>query len=72
MGLKPRKPVLTDRVLDGIITAAVTLQAGDVASAFGQDDAETRKLWDDVSRACEWASAMKRYRTAVSQTKAKA
>jgi hypothetical protein len=57
-----RKPRLTDRVLEGIITAVTNLQSGDVETAFGSDTAETRKAWDDMTAACNWAFAMKRHR----------
>lgn len=56
------KPRLTDRVLRGIIAATSAMLAGDVASAFGTDDAETRKDWDDVARADQWARAMREHR----------
>lgn len=52
------KPKLTDKVLRGILAACSVVLAGDIASAFGHEDEETRKSWDDACRAQAWARQM--------------
>lgn len=56
------KPRLTDRVLRGIVAAAAPILAGGPAEAFGNDTPETRKAWDDVAVAKQWANEMQEYR----------
>jgi len=52
------KPRVTDKVLRGILAACSVVLAGDIASAFGHEDSETRKSWDDACRAQAWARQM--------------
>jgi hypothetical protein len=60
---KPRKPRLTNKVLDGLNAALSAIEAGDQLSPGGEleDDA------DAIASASAWVDAMIRYRKARDQ-----
>ena len=60
------KPRLTGRVMEGLTTLAGFVGAGASDDILGFDydtaDAEQRRSWDDIVRACEWIRDMQQYR----------
>lgn len=58
------KPRLTNRVLSGLASIAGLVEAGSAADVLGNDeeqlDAEGKRTWKDIQRACEWVRAMQR------------
>lgn len=58
-----RRPVLTARVLDGLVELAAYGRAGSPADiGIDEKTAEGREAWANVVRASEWVAAMQRYR----------
>lgn len=57
--MSARKPRLTDKVISGIIAATSVILAGDVATAFGHEDAETKRAWEEVCTANKWAKEIR-------------
>jgi hypothetical protein len=60
------KPKLTRAVLEGLSVLAGIVEAGSSDDVLGISeegmDAEMRKTWHEVLRACEWVRRMQSYR----------
>jgi hypothetical protein len=55
------RPRCTQKVIEGIIVATSAHFAGDISSAFGMENAETREAWEHMGRADQWARDMREW-----------
>lgn len=59
------KPRLTAKVLRGLSSMATLARAGgcDDFTGNSEDDPESKAVWQEALRACDWIDAMEAYRS---------